>query len=90
MHHAPESGYDTRYAGAGCSGTRLLLDYELKRTGINPATIPAYEREMITHIAVTLAVKSGEADVGMCVYSAAKDPGLPFVPLVQERYELTF
>jgi len=43
-----------------------------------------------THIAVALAVKSGEADAGMCVYSAAKALGLPFVPVAQERYELAF
>jgi putative molybdopterin biosynthesis protein len=43
-----------------------------------------------THIAVALAVKSGEADAGMCVYSAAKALGLPFVPVASERYELAF
>jgi putative molybdopterin biosynthesis protein len=72
------------------SGTRMLLDYELKRAGIDPAAIPGYEREVTTHIAVALAVKSGEADAGMCVYSAAKALGLPFVPVAQERYELAF
>jgi putative molybdopterin biosynthesis protein len=72
------------------SGTRMLLDYELKRVGIDPSAIPGYEREVSTHIAVALAVKSGEADTGMCVYSAAKALGLPFVPVAQERYELAF
>jgi putative molybdopterin biosynthesis protein len=72
------------------SGTRMLLDYELKKAGISRATIPGYEREVTTHIAVALAVKSGEADAGMCVYSAAKALGLPFVPVAQERYELAF
>jgi putative molybdopterin biosynthesis protein len=41
-----------------------------------------------THIAVALAVKSGEAEAGLCVYSAAKALNLPFVPVAQERYEL--
>jgi len=72
------------------SGTRMLLDHEFKKTGINPTTIPGYEREVTTHIAVALAVKSGEADAGMCVYSAAKVLGLPFVPVANERYELAF
>jgi len=72
------------------SGTRMLLDYELRKTGINPSTIPGYEREVTTHIAVALAVKSGEADAGMCVYSAAKALGLSFVPVAHERYELAF
>lgn len=70
------------------SGTRMLLDHELKKAGMDPARIRGYEREATTHIAVALAVKSGEADAGMCVYSAAKALGLPFVPVAQERYEL--
>ena len=72
------------------SGTRILLDYELKRAGIDPSAIPGYDREVSTHIAVALAVKSREADAGMCVFSAAKALGLPFVPVAQERYELAF
>jgi putative molybdopterin biosynthesis protein len=70
------------------SGTRMLLDYELKKAGIDPSSLPGYEREVTTHIAVALAVKSGEAEAGMCVYSAAKALGLPFMPVAQERYEL--
>ncbi|HEX3001901.1 MAG TPA: molybdopterin biosynthesis protein [Methanoregula sp.] len=70
------------------SGTRMLLDYELKKAGIDPAVIPGYEREVTTHIAVALAVKSREADAGLCVFSAAKALGLSFVPVAGERYEL--
>jgi putative molybdopterin biosynthesis protein len=70
------------------SGTRMLLDYELRKSGIDPVTIPGYEREVTTHIAVALAVKSREADAGVCVYSAAKALGMPFVPVAYERYEL--
>ncbi|MFA6333456.1 MAG: molybdopterin biosynthesis protein [Methanoregula sp.] len=70
------------------SGTRMLLDYELKKTGIAPISLTGYDREVTTHIAVALAVKSGEAEAGLCVYSAAKALGLSFVPVSQERYEL--
>lgn len=70
------------------SGTRMLLDHELARAGISPSAIRGYDREATTHIAVALAVKSGEAEAGMCVYSAAKALGLPFVPVAQERYEI--
>jgi len=66
----------------------MLLDYELKKTGIDPSSLPGYDREVTTHIAVALAVKSGEAEAGLCVYSAAKALGLPFVPVAQERYEI--
>ncbi|NYT17846.1 MAG: molybdopterin biosynthesis protein [Methanomicrobiales archaeon] len=72
------------------SGTRLLLDYKLRNLGISPGSIPGYDRELTTHIGVALAVKTGEADAGMCVYSAAKALGLPFVPVGTERYELAF
>jgi putative molybdopterin biosynthesis protein len=70
------------------SGTRMLLDFELKKAGIDPPCIHGYEREVTTHLAVALAVKSGEADAGMCVFSAARALGLRFVPVAQERYEI--
>ncbi|MDD1696329.1 MAG: molybdopterin biosynthesis protein [Methanoregula sp.] len=70
------------------SGTRMLLDHELRLREINPAVIQGYEREVTTHLAVALAVKSGEADAGLCVYSAAKALGLQFVPVASERYEI--
>ncbi len=70
------------------SGTRMLLDHQLKQKGIDPSKIRGYEREVTTHLAVALAVKSGEADAGMCVYSAAKALGLRFIPVASERYEI--
>lgn len=70
------------------SGTRILLDHHLAGRGIDPASIPGYGREATTHLAVALAVRTGEADAGMGVYSAAKALGLAFVPVATERYEL--
>ncbi len=70
------------------SGTRLLLDYELKKHSIDASRIGGYDTELTTHIGVALAVKSGEAEAGMCVYSAAKALSLQFQPVAQERYEL--
>jgi putative molybdopterin biosynthesis protein len=72
------------------SGTRILLDYLLKEKGISPASIDGYDREVTTHLAVALAVKTGEADAGPGVYSAAKALGLSFVPVAREPYELVF
>lgn len=46
----------------------------LKKARIDPTIIPGYEREVTTHIAVALAVKSGEADAGMCVYTVLQKP----------------
>lgn len=70
------------------SGTRLLLDHLLRETGIDPRTIPGYEREVTTHLAVALAVKTGEADAGIGVWSAAKALDLTFTPIAKERYEI--
>jgi putative molybdopterin biosynthesis protein len=81
----PDHTFINRQKG---SGTRMLLDFELKKAGIDPSGIRGFGREATTHLAVALAVKSGEADAGMCVYSAARALGLPFVPVTQERYEI--
>lgn len=81
----PSLRYANRQKG---SGTRILFDRILSETGIDPAKIEGYDREFTTHLGVALAVRSGEADCGMGVYSAAKALGLSFTPLTTERYEL--
>lgn len=70
------------------AGTRVLLDYELGRQGLDPARIDGYEREEYTHLAVAAAVASGTADVGLGIAAAARALQLDFVPLAQERYDL--
>src|SRR5262245_64091045 len=70
------------------SGTRVLLDYELKRLRIDPTSIHGYEREEFTHMAVGVAVASGLADAGLGVRAAAQALGLDFIPLANEQYDL--
>jgi putative molybdopterin biosynthesis protein len=70
------------------SGTRLLLDHLLQEKQIDPRTIAGYEREVTTHLAVALAVKTGEAGAGIGVWSAARALGLAFTPVAKERYEI--
>lgn len=70
------------------SGTRMLLDHILTQKGITPDRIVGYDREATTHLGVCVAVKNGDADLGMAVYSAARAFSLPFVPVGLERYEL--
>lgn len=77
--------YVNRQRGAG---TRVLLDYELARSGIDPAGIVGYEREEPTHLAVAAAIASGRADAGMGLLSAARAFGLDFVPVTKEPYDL--
>ncbi len=70
------------------SGTRMLLDRWLVEHGIDPASVAGYNREFTTHLGVAVAVKSGEAEMGLGVYSAAQALGLGFSPVATERYEL--
>lgn len=70
------------------SGTRVLLDYALKEKGVDPASVRGYEREEYTHTQVAASVKSGAADAGLGILSAAKALGLDFVPWREERYDL--
>jgi putative molybdopterin biosynthesis protein len=72
------------------SGTRVLLDYELKRSGTDPVSIRGYEREEFTHMAVGVAVASGLADAGLGVRAAAQALGLDFIPIANESYDLLF
>jgi putative molybdopterin biosynthesis protein len=87
LENLSEARFVNRQKG---SGTRILLDHLLEQSGIPPASIAGYDRELTTHLAVALAVKTGEADAGLGVYSAAKAFGLSFVPVAQEEYELVF
>ncbi|MBV8720070.1 MAG: molybdopterin biosynthesis protein [Chloroflexi bacterium] len=70
------------------SGTRVLLDYQLRQLGISPTAIGGYEREQYTHLAVAADVASGAADVGLGILAAARALELDFVPLFNEEYQL--
>jgi len=70
------------------SGTRILLDTQLRRNGITPAQVEGYEKEETTHSAVAQAVAAGTADVGLGAQAAASAAGLDFIPLVKERFDL--
>lgn len=70
------------------SGTRILLDYELKNRGINHNNISGYENEVYTHFEVGLSLISGEADVGIASAAAAKILDLNFLPLASERFDM--
>ena len=70
------------------SGTRVLLDFKLRESGIPTESIRGYEREEYTHLAVAAAVQGGRADVGLGILPAAKAMGLEFIPLFEEQYDL--
>lgn len=70
------------------SGTRVLLDYELGRLGIDPNGLAGYEDEEYTHMNVAAAVAGGRASAGLGVKSAALALGLDFLPIGVEEYDL--
>jgi molybdenum cofactor synthesis domain-containing protein len=70
------------------SGTRVLLDYRLEQSGINPDSITGYNHVEFTHMAVAVDVLSGAADCGMGIFAAAKALDLGFVPMEREQYDL--
>lgn len=81
----PDVVFINRQRGAG---TRVLLDYRLRRAGILPQAIRGYDRQEFTHLAVAAAVASGAADCGMGILAAARALELDFIPLDRERYDL--
>ena len=81
----PGLRYVNRQRGAG---TRVLLDHELGRLGVEVATISGYSREEHTHLGVAAAVAAGRADTGLGIHAAARAFGLDFVPVAQEPYDL--
>lgn len=72
------------------SGTRVLLDYLLRRDRLDASVITGYNREEGSHLGVASAVSSGAADAGLGILAAAKALGLDFVPVAEERYDLVY
>jgi putative molybdopterin biosynthesis protein len=70
------------------SGTRVLLDFELRKLGLPAEQVRGYAREEYTHLAVAADVASGAADVGLGILASARALRLEFVPLFNEQYQL--
>lgn len=70
------------------SGTRILLDYELKKLSLDPKRMKGYENEEYSHMAIASLVASGRVDAGLGILSAAKAMNLDFIPIAKERYDL--
>jgi molybdate-binding protein/DNA-binding transcriptional regulator YhcF (GntR family) len=70
------------------SGTRVWLDAQLNRAGIDPSRIEGYQDEKMTQFEVARTVSKNQADVGLGVETAALSFGLDFQLLTTERYDL--
>jgi putative molybdopterin biosynthesis protein len=69
------------------SGTRILTDYLIKENSMDRSQVIGYDREGNTHMAVSSAVASGTADVGIGVYSAAQIMDNDFIGITEEEYD---
>ncbi len=70
------------------TGTRVVLDELLAEAQTSAAAIDGYDRVEPSHRAVAQAVASGSADAALGIEAVARDRGLDFVPLAEERYFL--
>lgn len=70
------------------TGTRLLLDGELKKKGVQGKEIEGYDIEFQRHLDVGLEVLSGRADAGPGIRAVAGLLGLDFLSIRWERFDL--
>jgi putative molybdopterin biosynthesis protein len=70
------------------TGTRLLLDGELKKAGITKDEIEGYNTIIETHLDIGMEVLSGRADAGPGIRTVAGLLDLGFLPLRRERFDL--
>ncbi len=70
------------------AGTRVLLDYYLKKLRISHSEIKGYEKEVYTHLEVGISILSKEADVGIATVAVSKFFGLSFIPITTESFDM--
>lgn len=70
------------------ASTRLLLDQEFKKVGLDCRHVKGYDCEFQSHLEVGLEVLAGRADMGPAIRAVADLLGLGFVPLRWERFDL--
>ena len=70
------------------TGTRWLLDREVRKLGLNVAAIRGYRHECQSHSDVAIEILAEHADAGIGIRAAAELFHLDFLPLRWERYDL--
>ncbi|MFH2218698.1 MAG: helix-turn-helix transcriptional regulator [Pseudomonadota bacterium] len=70
------------------TGTRLLLDQELKKAAVRGDKIDGYHTEVHRHLDVGLDILAGRAHAGLGIHAVAGLLDIDFVPLRWERYDL--
>jgi putative molybdopterin biosynthesis protein len=70
------------------AGSRVLLDANLARLGLNAQKVRGYGRLAGGHLPAAWRVRAGDADCCVATRAAARVFGLDFIPLASERYDL--
>lgn len=70
------------------SGARVLLDEQLRKHEISPASVNGYTQEETSHMGLGGRIALGQADVGVGSERPARIAGLEFIPLTLERVDL--
>jgi len=70
------------------TGTRLLLDHEFKKAGIEGEKIEGYHNELHRHLDVGLEILAGRADAGPAIGAVAGLLNIGFIPIRWERFDL--
>jgi len=70
------------------TGTRLLLDREFKKAGIEGEKIDGYSDEVHRHLDVGLEIVAGRADAGPGIGAVAGLLNIGFIPIRWERFDL--
>lgn len=70
------------------TGTRVLMDMEMDRLGIDPGPVLSQGIQVQSHLDAALMVRSGEADAGFGIQAAAHMAGCDYLPVRQERFDL--
>jgi len=70
------------------ASTRLLLDRELEKAGLDSSAIKGYDREFQSHLEIGLEILAGRANTGLGIRAVATLLELDFVSLCWERFDL--
>ncbi len=70
------------------AGSYVLLEYLLGRVGLTLADLDIAADPCRSELDLALAVRDGSADTGLAIESVARQTGLDFIPLHEERCDL--
>ena len=71
------------------AGIRVLIDQKIHLIGLDPCRIAEYGKVVSSHLAASIAVAQGYADVAVGNEKAASQvPGVEFLPLQYEQLDM--